>query len=406
MERDNRRYGREEFPERSERSDFSEFSDWEERAERTDRTQRTERRTSGSRTGSSRRRHRTPMRKQKRSAFSRSMTYILAVCGVSILLALVGWAMMGDVLALNKEPLSATITVDNNRDFDSVVKQLKDTGIIKYKGIFRLFSSVAHGEDKIRPGTYTLTTDMDYRAILNNLGSRSTSRNTVEVTITEGMTERQIFQLLEEKGVSTVKELEEMAATHNYNFSFLLDLPLGDPTRLEGYLFPDTYEFYTGDDPRFVLNKMLVNFDAKVTDDLRQQIWDKGYSIGQMMTIASMIEKEATIDDRTTVASVIFNRLNNPYAGTQGYLQVDATIQYVLPEGQTVTQADYETVDSPYNTYLNKGLPPGPIANPGMGSIMAAINPERTSYFYYAVGDDGVHHFFSSYSEFQRFLAS
>lgn len=397
MERDNRRYG--DYPERSDRLDRMERSD------RADRPERTERR-GGSRAAPSRRRYRTPMRKKRRSAFSRSMTYILAVCGVSILLALVGWAVMGDVLALNKEELSATITVDNDRDFDNVVRQLKDTGIIKYKGVFRLFSSMAHGEDKIRPGTYTLTTDMDYRAILNNLGSRSTSRNTVEVTITEGMTERQIFQLLEEKGVSTVAELEDMAATHNYAFSFLQDLPLGSATRLEGYLFPDTYEFYTGDDPKFVINKMLVNFDAKVTDDLRQQIWDKGYSIGQMMTIASMIEKEATTDDRGTVASVIYNRLNNPYGGTQGYLQVDATIQYVLPEGQTVTRADYETVDSPYNTYLNKGLPPGPIANPGLGAIMAAINPERTNYFYYALGDDGVHHFFSSYNEFQRFMNS
>ncbi len=390
MERDNRRYGWDEYPE---------FD----RSDRAERPERTERRSGSRSSRPPARRHRTPMRKKRRSAFSQSMTYILAVCGVSILLALVGWAVMGDVLALNKDELSATITVDNDRDFDNVVKQLKDTGVIRFKGVFRLFSAMAHGEDKIRPGTYTLTSDMDYRAILNNLGSRSTSRNTVEVTITEGMTERQIFQLLEEKGVSTVPELEEMAANHNYNFSFLQDLPLGSATRLEGYLFPDTYEFYTGDDPKLVINKMLVNFDAKVTDDLRQQIWDKGYSIGQMMTIASMIEKEATLDDRGTVASVIYNRLNNPRGGTQGYLQVDATIQYVLPEGQTVTRSDYETVDSPYNTYLNKGLPPGPIANPGLGSIMAAINPERTSYFYYALGDDGVHHFFSTYNEFQRF---
>ncbi len=387
MERDNRRYSREDTPERSARGE---------------RTERTERRSS--RAASSRRRYRTPMRKKKRSAFSRSMTYILAVCGVSILLALIGWGVANDVLALNKEELSATITVDNDRDFDNVVKQLKDTGIIKFKGVFRIFSAMAGGEEKIRPGTYTLTTDMDYRAILNNLGSRSTSRNTVEVTITEGITVRQIFQLLEEKGVSTVSELEDMAANHNYNFSFLQEIPLGSATRLEGYLFPDTYEFYTGDDPKLVINKMLVNFDAKVTDDLRQEILNKGYTIQDMIIIASMIEKEATADDRTTVSSVIFNRVNNPHAGTQGYLQVDATIQYVLPEGQTVTRADYETVDSPYNTYLNKGLPPGPIANPGLGSIMAAINPERTSYFYYALGDDGVHHFFSNYSEFQRFM--
>ena len=355
-----------------------------------------------------RRNQRTPMAKRpkKRSPLVRSLIYILVVCGVSVLLALAAWTVANDVLALNKEELSATITVDNAKDFDSVVDQLKDTGIIRFKSVFRLFSAVAHGDDKIQPGTYTLTTDMDYRAILNNLGPRSTSRNTTTVTITEGMTVRQIFQLLEEQGVSTVAALEETAANHNYNFSFLLEIPLGTYTRLEGYLFPDTYEFYMGEDPKYVINKMLVNFDAKLTDDLRMQIWDKGYSIGQMLTIASMIEKEAKISDRGTVASVIYNRLNNPNAGTQGYLQVDATIQYVLPEGQTVKASDYETVDSPYNTYLNKGLPPGPISNPGMGSIMAAINPERTGYFYYALGDDDMHHFFSTYSEFQQFLHS
>ncbi len=383
--------------------------EWGPRPERTA-AERAER--SSSRKESRERRGRarkTPMakpKKKQRSALSRSVTYILVVCGVSVLLALVGWTLANDVLALDKEELSATITVDNSRDFESVVDQLMDTGIIRYKTVFRLFSSLANGSEKIQPGTYTLTTDMDYRAILNNLGSRSTSRNTTTVMITEGMTVHQIFQLLEEQGVSTVEALEETAANHNYNFSFLLEIPLGSPTRLEGYLFPDTYEFYMGEDPKYVINKMLVNFDAKLTDELRQQIWDKGYSIGQMMTIASMIEKEATLSDRGNVASVIYNRLNYPRGGTQGYLQVDATIQYVLPEGQTVTQADYDSVDSPYNTYLYKGLPPGPISNPGLGSIMAAINPERTNYFYYALGDDNLHHFFSTYSEFQRFLNS
>ena len=151
---------------------------------------------------------------------------------------------------------------------------------------------------------------------------------------------------------------------------------------------------------------MLVNFDAKVTDAMRQQIWDKGYSIGQVLTVASMIEKESDGSDRAKISSVIYNRLNNPSGGTQGYLQIDATIQYVLPEGEIVTSDHYATVQSPYNTYLNKGLPPGPISNPGLESIVAAINPENTNYFYYALGDDDVHHFFASYSEHQAFLNS
>ena len=154
------------------------------------------------------------------------------------------------------------------------------------------------------------------------------------------------------------------------------------------------------------INKMLVNFDSKVDDSMRQKIADKGYTIQELLTVASMIEKETDGTDRTTIASVIYNRLNNPGAGTTGHLNIDATIQYVLPEGEIVSEEDYYTVESPYNTYLNKGLPPGPIANPGLESIMAALNPESTNYYYYALGDDGVHHFFTSYSEHQAFLNS
>ena len=345
-------------------------------------------------------------RRNKRSPLSNSMLYIVMVCAVSIVLAAVGWSLANDMLALNKDKVTATIVVDDENDFGSVVDQLKDNDIIKYKGLFRLFSALSGGSDKIAQGSYLVDTDMDYRAILNSLGSGSSSRVEVSVTIQEGLTARQIFELLEKEGVSTVEKLNDMAANHDYAFSFLEDIPLGDPNRLEGYLFPDTYNFYMGEDPKYVINKMLVNFDSKVDDSMRQKIADKGYTIQELLTVASMIEKETDGTDRTTIASVIYNRLNNPGAGTAGYLQVDATIQYVLPEGEIVSEEDYQTVNSPYNTYLNKGLPPGPIANPGLESIMAALNPESTNYYYYALGDDGVHHFFTSYSEHQAFLNS
>ena len=345
-------------------------------------------------------------RKKKRSALSSSRLYIVMVCAVSIVLAAVGWSLANDMLALNKEKTTATIVIEEDHDLSSAVKQLKEYGIIKYKGLFRLFSAFSNGSDKIIQGTYMIDTDMDYRAILNSLGSSSSNRKEVSVTITEGMTVNQIFKLLEEEGVSTVEKLEDMAANHDYAFSFLQDIPLGDHTRLEGYLFPDTYDFYMGEDAKTVINKMLVNFDSKVDDSVRQKIWDKGYSIQDILNIASMIEKETDGTDRAKIASVIYNRLNNPSAGTAGYLNIDATIQYVLPEGQIVSEEDYHTVDSPYNTYENKGLPPGPVANPGMESIMAALNPESTNYYYYALGDDGVHHFFATLSEQQAFLNS
>ncbi|MCF0124140.1 MAG: endolytic transglycosylase MltG [Ruminiclostridium sp.] len=334
------------------------------------------------------------------------MIYILMVCGVSAILAVLCWTMANDMLALNKEQTEAVITIKDEKDFGNVADQLKDNDIINYKFLFRLFATFSGKTDDIVAGQYRLDTSMDYSAILNNLSSRSVSRMTTEVTIPEGYSMAQIFSLLEKKGVSTVEKLEDMAATHDYAFSFLQDIPLGEPTRLEGYLFPDTYTFYLGEDPKYVINKMLVNFDAKVTDAIREQITNKGKTIGEIINVASMIEKETDGTDRATIASVIQNRLNNPSGGTQGYLQIDATIQYVLPEGEIVSEKDYQTVESPYNTYLNKGLPPGPISNPGLASIMAAINPDKTNYFYYALGEDKVHHFFATYAEHQAFLNS
>ena len=208
---------------------------------------------------------------------------------------------------------------------------MKTNNIIEHTVLFRLFAAVTGGDDEIAQGTYVVDSDMDYRALLNSLSSSSSNRKEVEVTITEGMTVQQIFQLLEEEGVSTVDKLNDMAANHDYAFSFLQDIPLGDPNRLEGYLFPDTYDFYMGEDARYVINKMLVNFDSRVNDDIRAQIEETGYSIREILTIASMIEKETDGTDRANIASVIYNRLNNPgaSAGTNGYLQIDATLAYL-----------------------------------------------------------------------------
>ena len=343
-------------------------------------------------------------KKKKRSSMSSSMVYIVTVCAISMVLAAVGWSLANDMLALNKENTTATIVVEDENDFGSVVDQLKDNDIINYKGLFTLFCVFSGSTDKIAQGTYVLDSDMDYRAIINSLGASSANRKAVTVTIPEGLTVKQTFQMLEEQGVSTVEKLNDMAANHDYAFSFLQDIPLGDPNRLEGYLFPDTYEFYMGEDPKYVINKMLVNFDAKVTDSIRQQILDTGYSINEMLTIASMIEKETDGTDRANIASVIYNRLNNTSGGTQGYLQIDATLAYING-GRVPTEAD-KAINSPYNTYLYKGLPAGPISNPGLESLQAAMNPSSTSYYYYALGDDGVHHFFKTLKEQQNFTAS
>ena len=198
-----------------------------------------------------------------------------------------------------------------------------------------------------------------------------------------------------------------MSANYDYKWYFLQGvLPLGDYHRLEGYLFPDTYEFYMGGGESAavqVLNKMLTRFDEQFSEELVEKAEAMGYTMHEMLTIASLIEKETDGTDQTTIASVIYNRLDNPTNETAGYLQIDAAIAYVT--GQSVTQADYQNVDSPYNTYLYKGLTPGPICNPGMVAINSALNPSNTSYYYYVLNPETRQHEFSrTYSEHERLV--
>ena len=343
-------------------------------------------------------------RRKKRSGLSGAAIYAIFVIGVSALLACIGWVAANDVLALNKPEKTATITITNDDSFGDVAEKLKDEGLIEYKFLFNLFATFTRSKDDVVAGTFTLNTDMDYRALLSGMSANSATRATVTVTIPEGYTVDQIFTLLEEKGVASVEDLQDMAANHDYAFSFLQDLEMGDYHRLEGYLYPDTYEFTTPQNSLYVINKMLVRFDEQFTDAMRQEVADSGRTIHEIITIASMIEKETDGNDRADIASVIYNRLNNPSGGTQGYLQIGATLAYING-GKVPTEAD-KSIDSPYNTYLYKGLPAGPISNPGLESIKAAMNPNSTSYYYYALGDDGVHHFFKTRREQQNFIAT
>ena len=349
-------------------------------------------------------RERTAPRRRKKRQSSAGRTaalvllYVVAVIGASILLACVGWVAAGDVLALNKPDKEVTITIAPDTSFDDVTNRLKEEGLIEYKLLFKLFAAFTHGADKVTMGTYTLNTDMDYRALLYGMSANSATKAEVSVTITEGMTTAQIFQELERMGVASRSELERVASEHDYAFSFLQDIPLGDYHRLEGYLMPDTYTFYTPHDPIYALNKFLVYFDSQVDDSIRTKAADSGYSLREILTIASMIERETTGEDRTDIASVIYNRLENPSAETVGYLQVDATLVY-LNGGKVPTLAD-RTIDSPYNTYLYQGLPAGPISNPGMRSLLAAMNPDDTNYFFYVLNPETKRHEFSrTYAE-------
>ena len=358
------------------------------------------RRTTGSR--------RKPKRKHRvLRGFGRFGLWLLFVVIASLALSGVGWLLANDFAALNKEPLTATVTVTKDDDLDTVADKLKDAGLIEYRWFFKLFGTVAHAEGKIGIGEHELNTQMDYNALINGMRSSSGALNseTVRITFKEGMTVRQIIALMAKYGVNTEEELLDAAANFDFGYDFITGAK-GDVARLEGYLFPDTYEFYVNGKPSTALNRMLSNFSKKMEDGLMDQVAASGCSLSEIITIASLIEKETDGHDRANIASVIYNRLNH-VGETYHLLQIDASQIYGLGDRYTgkLTQADLE-IDTPYNTHKHEGLPPTPIANPGLASIKAALEPAQTGYYFYALGTDGVHHFFETYAKFLNFVNS
>ena len=231
---------------------------------------------------------------------------------------------------------------------------------------------------------------------------------TIDVTFPEGFTMEQIFRRLEEKEVCSYEDLMEAAANYKYNYSFLNSQAAGDPTRLEGFLFPDTYQFYVGMQASSAINKFLENFHYLLTADMLKQASDRNLNMRQIVIIASLIEKEAAVDpetdydDRALISSVINNRLREGMT-----LGIDASILYVFPEHEGAPTAEMLAYDSPYNTRRYTGLPPTPICNPGLDSIKAALNPESTNYYFYALNTEtGRHEFFTNAEDFDAFVAT
>lgn len=347
-------------------------------------------------------------RRKRQGQRRRFLLWLIFVVVVSAILASVGWLLANDMCSFNKEPATVTIEITKDDNIDTVTQKLKEEGLIKYKWFFKLFGSVRHAEDKIGIGRYELTSDMDYNALINGMRNKDATLNadTVRVSIPEGYTVRQTIALLAKYGVNTEEKLLEAAKNAMFDYDFLANAEKGDIVRLEGYLFPDTYEFFVGEDPAHALNRLLANFSNKMSDELVDKINSSPYSMAQILTIASLIEKETDGTDRATIASVIYNRLNN-VGETYHMLQIDASLIYGLGDKYTGKLTDVELgYDTPYNLSVHEGLPPTPIANPGLASIEAAVEPASTNYYFYALGKDGVHHFFKTYNEHVKFTGS
>lgn len=363
---------------------------------------------------------------ENKSGLAGGALYFLFVISVSIILACLAWAAATDVLGFKSSDTVAQITLDKDRftykevkvtdddgniktkkihyaDMSYVADQLKDNGIIKYKWLFKLFGSVYNADEKIDPGTYELKAIYDYKALVKKMTSGSAAMVTKKITFPEGYTMRQIFKKLDAEGVCDYDELMDAAANSTFNYSFLEGTEKGDANRLEGFLFPDTYEFYEGMPAATAINKLLEVFHYKMTAEMLEWQEESGYTMREIVTIASMIEKEAANDtERYTIASVIYNRLKKDWP-----LQIDSTTLYEYPDHEGAPTAEMLAKDSPYNTRISKGLPPSPICSPGITSIRAALQPSSTNYMYYALNTaTGQHEFFKTADAFNAFVAT
>ena len=356
--------------------------------------------------------------------------WIVIVVGSSYMFAGIGWMLANDLCALNKPYAEAAIEVPESwinvpkevEDEDGVTKtilvcdvekvseKLIEEELIEYEWFFRLFAWFYKADEKIKQGTYTLNSDMDYMALIRGMrGSKGGSAVTVDVSIPEGYSVKQIIALLAEKGVASVEKLTDAAANYVFeDYAFVNNDKLGDVSRLEGYLYPDTYNFYVGGSAVTAIDTLLSNFNRRVYSNeelspLFEAAYERGYDLDQIITIASLIEKETDGGDRAKISSVIYNRLENA-AETAYFLQIDAALVYAV--GREITKDDYANLDSKYNLYKYTGLPPTPIANPGLASISAALSPADTDYYFYVLGPDGNHIFNETLAGHQKTIAN
>lgn len=284
------------------------------------------------------------------------------------------------------------VEIPENSNAQQVALILKEKGLVHSEAAFLSYCRKNHIDNQLKAGNFKFSRSQPVSEIAMKISKGNTIVSDY-ITVPEGYTVKQIGQLLIEKNISTAKEWQQ-AVEADYNYSFINNSLCGEK-RLEGFLFPDTYAVDEQSNSHSVINMMLDNFDKLWQDNFAKLAQDADMSINEAVIVASLIEREAMVaSEREKISGVIQNRIKIGMP-----LQIDASVLYSLGEHKESVSLDDLKVDSPYNTYKNAGLPPGPIACPGKASIAAALNPEKHSYYYYLAKGDGSHYFSKTYAE-------
>ena len=318
---------------------------------------------------------------------------VLALCGFGILCLIV--LLVGVSLTLPPTSSKEVVNFDVPAGSSSrtIAKRLIEQKLIRSAHAFRLAVRYRGTGRRLQAGTYVLRRNMALWDLLNEFEKGQVTL--VSWTVPEGLTSSDIAELWEMSGFGTAEAFRKASESAR----LLKQYGLTDKT-VEGYLFPNTYKFAKGTTTEKVVEMMLDEFKQQWTEKFDEEAHNLGRTRHEIVTLASIIEKEAQVKpERPRISSVFHNRLIRKWK-----LQADPTVLYALGNPESpLTKTDLQ-VDSPYNTYKYKGLPPGPIANPGIDSIVAALRPEKTDYFYFVAIGEGKHHFSKTLSEHNRMI--
>lgn len=332
----------------------------------------------------------------------RMIKSIIALAVAIILIIVFVVPMIADFagMPVDKNGKEVVITIEDNTSTFGIGSILKENGIIRSSLIFVLKAKMSEHGSMLSSGTYTLSPSMTIEEICAKLGERKPVRQIMTVTFPEGYSVEQMAKTLEEKKLVS-QDAFIKALSDSYDYDFIKEIPKDKEYNhaLQGFLFPDTYEFYTDSSAHEIIDRMLSRFNevyfsmAKDSED-----------IFDIITKAAMIEKEAKLEsERPMIAGVIENRI-----AKEMKFQIDATVLYAATDGlyneeeSSFIADNIRSMDSPYNTYKYAGLPAGPICNPGITSIKAALNPEKHEYLFYHTDtekNDGSHIFTKTYDE-------
>jgi UPF0755 protein len=335
---------------------------------------------------------------------------VIAGGAIFVVQRIPGYAIADPPVAGNlPKPAGSPVTVEVHRgdSADTIAARLKTAGVIQSADLFEEMAALEGVQNGLAAGQYQLSSGMPVGEVIARLHAGNTGA--IRVTIPEGKRDEEVAAILDKAGVVPAQAFLDALRNGKYGFDFLSDNPAG--AGLEGYVFPDTYNFPQQNQASDVVSLMLTNFGQRLSPDLRTAFKQENLSIHDAVTLASIVEREAQKpEERATIASVFLNRMK---AGMP--LQADPTVQFALTANpkslaafglwKTELTLDDLATSSPYNTYVNKGLPPGPIANPGLGSLQAVAHPAQTKFLFFVAKDDGSHVFAETFAEHQANIA-